>query len=129
MLNDFLGTLSKLLSLRPTKPAPVIPVFTLILGAQQRPGLSAARMYADFLARKQELGLPTGDYADGTPNYEEMLFMAMFEVLTKGIQEDLRVTVAVPANIPLQAQGMSPAGPVTVVGATLTPLNAYGIAQ
>lgn len=129
MLTSFLGSLGKLLSLRPNKPAPVVPVEVLLLGGRQRPGLSSTRMYADFLARKQEMGLPTGDYPDGTPNYEEQLFMLMFDVLVKGIQEDLRVTVAIPPSIPLQAQGASPAGPVAVIGSTTLPVNAFGVAQ
>jgi hypothetical protein len=129
MLDAFLGNLTRLLKLRPTTNAPTIPVVLVEAGAVARPGLSAQRSTANALAGLRKLNVPTGPYPDGTPNYNDQLIYVLYEELYRALHEDARVTAAVPAGISLQAQGASAMGPVVVAGATLLPVNAYGIVQ
>jgi hypothetical protein len=129
MLDSFLSALGQLLKLHPTTPAPVVPATELVAFGANRPGLSVERSMANYLADKRRLGLPVGNYPDGSPNYDEMLARALFRELYRALHEDLRVTAAVPPGISLTAAGASAAGPVTVTGFTMEPVNAFGIVQ
>ena len=125
----FLTSLSQLLKLRPPTAAPIVPATELVLFGQNRPGLSVERSMVNYISEKRRLGIPVGNYPDGTPNYDELLARALISELYRAFHEDARVTAAVPPGISLQAQGVSAAGPVSVAGTTLEPVNAYGIVQ
>jgi len=51
------------------------------------------------------------------------------EEIVKAIQQDMIISVGVPPGITLTATGISPAGPVTVFGSTITFTKGYGVAQ
>jgi hypothetical protein len=51
------------------------------------------------------------------------------EEIVKAIQQDMIISVAVPPGITLTAAGISPTGPVSVFGSTITFTKGYGVAQ
>jgi hypothetical protein len=128
-LTEFLIGLTQLLKLRPNTPASVIPLPEILLGAGLRPGISVSRSLANVLADKKRAGLPTGNYADGTPNYDDQLVALILKEVYRALLEDLRVSVAIPSGIAVQANGASAAGPVSVAGETILPSSAFGIIQ
>lgn len=128
-LTEFLTGLTQLLKLRPNTPASVVPLPELLLGAPLRPGLSVSRSLANVLADKKRSGLPTGNYPDGTPNYDDQLVALLLKEVYRALLEDARVNTAVPLGIAIQAEGASAVGPVTVLGQTIMPSSAFGVVQ
>jgi hypothetical protein len=110
--------LSKILSLKDTTKTPKIPS-PIILNSQNRSGLSALKIANKVLQKKRELGLPTGNYEDGTANYNDIIIKEIIEQILIAIQEDAKITVAIPLGIPVTASGIGGDGvPVVVQGAT-----------
>lgn len=85
-----LSSISKVLKLLlsafnlPQKPAPEIPPFLLLVGAELRPGMSARELAANTISRMEsEAGIPMGDIFGDGPNgvKSTMLIQAEEQVL------------------------------------------------
>jgi len=94
-----------------------------------RSGLSPTKIASSIIARKSEAGLPVGTLPSGNVNPDEMMERIRIEEIVKAIQQDMIISVAVPPGITLTAAGISPTGPVTVFGSTITFIKGYGVAQ
>jgi len=107
-------------------PRPTIPQ---ILLAKTRPGLNAQILTSSITARFKEAGIPTGPLVGGTPNVMENFVKIMMEEIVSAIQTDMRVDIATDAGAVVNAAGANAGGPVAVVGTTISPHSATGIAS
>lgn len=113
------GKLSKLLDLSVVAPSPPIPSPACTLSSN-RSGLSAIKTTFSILARKKELGLPVGEYEDGSMNQNDLLINAIVTEIFKALQEDAKITVGINPGQTIQGTGANAGGPVTVIGSTVT---------
>lgn len=119
----------KVLSLSSIGSPPPIPTPLILVGAPKRSGLSPTKIASRIIARKSEAGLPVGVLPSGGVNPDEIMERIRVEEIIKAFQEDAIISVAVPPGITLTASGVSPAGPVTVFGSTITITKGYGVIQ
>lgn len=111
--------LVKLLDLSNVAPSPPIPSPACTLAAN-RSGLSALKTTFAILARKKELGLPVGEYEDGSMNQNDLLINAIVTEIFKAIQEDSKITVGINPGQTIQGTGGNAGGPVEIIGTTIT---------
>jgi len=109
-------------------PTP-IPSPLIYVGVPRRQGLSPTKIASKIIARKNEAGLPVGALPSGEVNPEEIMWRIAVEEIIKAFQEEAVLRVALPPGITLTASGISPAGPVTVFGSTITFGSGYGTIQ
>jgi hypothetical protein len=119
----------KVLNLSSVGSPPPIPTPLIFTGVPRRQGLSAIRVASKIIARKSEAGLPVGVLPSGAVSPEEKMWRIVVEEIYKDIQLNAVVSVAIPPGITLSAAGLSPAGPVSVFGATITFNRGYGTIQ
>ena len=128
-INNIIDGFNKVLALSNVGSAPSIPTIIILLGVPRRSGLSPTKIAARIIARKSEAGLPVGILPTGSASPDEIMEQIRVEEIIKALQEESKITVALPPGITIQASGISPAGPVTVVGASIKPFKGYGIIQ
>lgn len=126
---SILGGIKKVLKIQNTGVASSVPTPLIYVGAQKRAGLSSTKIASRIIQRKSEAGLPVGNLPSGASNPDEIMIRIMVEEIIKAIHEDSVVSVAVPPGTTLSAAGSCPAGPVAVVGSTITLTKAYGVIQ
>lgn len=126
-MEEFLKMLSKLLKIRP-KVAPTIPG-PLILLSQNRPGMSALNVAMRIQAKKAELGLPVGNYEDGSANHNDIIILETCKQLIAEFQENSKITVIIPPGTQVIASGGNAGGPVVCYGNTITPTTGYAVIQ
>lgn len=127
-IDSVIAGFNKILNLSVGSPPPV-PVPLILVGVPQRSGLSAIKIATRIIARKSEAGLPVGVLPTGNSNPDEIMERIRIEEIVKALQEEAVISVAVPPGITLSAAGISPSGPVTVFGSTITFIKGYGIIQ
>jgi len=128
-INSIIGGFTKVLNLSSIGGPPPIPTPLVLVGVPMRSGLSPTKIASSIIARKSEAGLPVGTLPSGNVNPDEMMERIRIEEIVKAIQQDMIISVAVPPGITLTAAGISPTGPVTVFGSTITFIKGYGVAQ
>ena len=106
-----------------------IPTPLIILGGKKKHGLSPIKIASNIIKRKPEAGLPVGTLPDGQTNPDEIMERIRVEEIVKALQQDAVITVAIPPGASVQANGLSPSGPVTVYGATITIHKGYAQIQ
>ncbi len=127
-IDSVIGGFNKILNLSVGSPPP-IPVPLILVGVPQRSGLSAIKIATRIIARKSEAGLPVGVLPTGNSNPDEIMERIRIEEIIRALQEEAVISVAVPPGITLSAAGISPSGPVTVFGSTITFIKGYGVIQ
>lgn len=128
-ITSIIGGFSKLLKLQ-TKGSPTtIPTPLILVGAPRRSGLSATAIASRIISRKSEAGLPVGTLPSGGVSPDEIMERIRVEEIIKAIQQEAVVNVAIPPGSTITAAGASPAGPVTVVGSTITLTKGFGVIQ
>lgn len=123
------GGITKTLQLVSIGPPPPIPTVIILLGVPQRTGLSPIKIASNIISRKSEAGLPLGNLPSGAYNPEEKMWRIAVEEIINALQQDAVISVGVPPGIALAAQGISPTGPVSVVGLTIGYIKGYGVIQ
>jgi hypothetical protein len=118
-MKAILNKISKLLDFNIGRVKPPVPP-PIILMSQTRSGLSPLKITQAILAKKKELGLPTGNLDDGSVNYDDIIIKEIVTQIIKAIQEDARITVVIPPGTPLIASGANAGGPILTHGATLS---------
>lgn len=126
---SILNGIKSILKLQNSGGNTVVPTPLILVGAQRRPGLSATKIASEIIARKSEAGLPIGALPSGGVSPDEIMERIRAEVYVKAIQEDAKLTIAIPPGTTLSAAGASPSGPVTVFGSTITLTTGYGVIQ
>ena len=124
---DGFAAITNLTSIAP--PPPPIPTPLILTGVPLRMGLSATKIASNIIKKRAELGLPVGVLPSGAQNPDILMETARVEAIIDAIQQDGIISIAIPPGIPLSAAGISPAGPVTVFGATISPFRGYGVMQ
>lgn len=99
-------------------PALPIPLPLVLTGGFIRSGLSARDMAKEIIFRQQEAGAPIGNLPSGAENISEKMERIRMEVITEHLLANAKITVVLPAGVPVTAVGASPTGPVVVQGVT-----------
>lgn len=128
-IDAIIGGFTKVLNLSSIGGPPPVPTPLILIGVPLRAGLSPTKIASRIIARKSEAGLPVGALPSGAVNPDEIMERIRIEEIVKAIQQDMIISVAVPPGITLTAAGISPTGPVTVFGSTITFTKGYGVAQ
>lgn len=128
-IDAIIGGFGKVLSLSSVGGPPPVPTPLILIGVPQRSGLSPTKIASRIIARKGEAGLSVGVLPSGAINPDEMMWRIAVEEIIKAFQEDAIISVAIPPGITITAAGISPSGPVTVFGSTLTLSKGYGVIQ
>lgn len=119
----------RILSLSSVGAPPPIPSPLILVGVPQRSGLSPTKIATRIIARKSEAGLPVGVLPTGNLNPDEIMERIRVEEIIRALQEDAIISVAIPPGITITAAGISPTGPVSVFGSSITIGSGYGIIQ
>jgi hypothetical protein len=128
-IDAIIGGFTKVLNLSSIGGPPPVPTPLILVGVPLRAGLSPTKIASRIIARKSEAGLPVGALPSGAINPDEIMERIRIEEIVKAIQQDMIISVAVPPGITLTAAGISPTGPVSVFGSTITFTKGYGVAQ
>lgn len=128
-IDSIIGGFDKVLSLSSIGGPPPIPTPIILTGVPARSGLSSIKVASRIIARKPEAGLPVGALPSGDVSPDELMERIRIEEIFKSLQEDAIISVGIPPGITLTAAGISPTGPVSVYGSTITFSKGYGIIQ
>lgn len=128
-LDSIIGGFNKILKLQTIGAPTNIPSPLILIGAPRRSGLSPTAIASRIITRKSEAGLPVGALPSGGVAPDEIMERIRVEEIIKAIQNESLVTVVIPPGTSLTAAGASVAGPVTVVGSTITLTKGFGVIQ
>ena len=128
-IDAIIAGFDKVLKLDSIGGPPPVPTPLMLIGVPNRTGLSPTKIASRIIARKSEAGLPVGALPSGGNSPDEIMERIRIEEIVKAIQQDMIISVAVPPGITLTAAGISPTGPVSVFGSTITFTKGYGVAQ
>ena len=128
-IEDLISGFGKILKLESVGAAIPIPSPVIFVGVPRKQGLSPTKIASRIISRKNEAGLPIGPLPSGNTSPDEIMWRIAVEEIIKAIQEDAVITVSIPPGLTLTASGISPAGPVTVFGATITFGTGYAAIQ
>ncbi len=126
-MEEFLKMLAKLLKVRP-KASPAVPPPAILL-TSTRPGMSPLNIAMKVLAKKKELGLPVGNYEDGSANANDIMWLEFAKAVVAEIQESAKTTVVIPPGTQIVASGGNAGGPVVSYGNTITLTTGYAVIQ
>lgn len=128
-IESIIGGFSKILKLTSIGGPPPIPTPLILAGVPRRSGLSPTKIASKIIARKAEAGLPVGALPSGEISPDEIMERIRIEEIVKALQQDAVISVAIPPGLTVSAAGISPAGPVTVVGSSILPFKGFGVLQ
>jgi hypothetical protein len=128
-INAIIGGFDKILKLSSVGGPPPIPTPLILIGVPKRSGLSSIKIASRIIARKSEAGLPVGVLPSGAVSPDEIMERIRAEEYIKALQQDAIISVAIPPGTTLTAAGISPTGPVSVFGSTITLSKGYGVIQ
>jgi len=126
---SILGGISKIMKIQNSGGNATVPTPLILVGVPSRPGLSPTKIASEIIQRKSQAGLPVGNLPSGAVSPDEIMERIRAEVYVKALQEDAKLTVAIPPGTTLTAAGASPSGPVTVFGSTITFTTGYAVIQ
>lgn len=126
-INSLINGFEKVLSVN--TPTPVIPTPLIIIGSQNKPGLSPTKIASKIISRKSEAGLPVGNLPSGSVSPDEIMERIRVEEIIKALQEEAIINVGIPPGTTVASSGTSPSGPVTTIGSTITLTKGYGVIQ
>lgn len=126
-IDDIIDGVDKILSIK--TPNMSIPTPLIIVGSQNKSGLSPIKIASRIISRKPEAGLPVGNLPSGVVSPEEKMWRIAIEEIIKAFQEEAIITIAIPPGTSVASAGTSPSGPVTTIGSTITFTKGYGVIQ
>lgn len=128
-IDSIITGFDKVLKLSSVGGPPPVPAPLILVGVPRRSGLSPTKIASKIISRKAEAGLPVGALPSGSANPDEIMERIRIEEIVKAIQQDASLTVAIPPGLTITAAGISPAGPVSVVGSSIAPFKGFGVIQ
>ncbi len=128
-ISSVVSAFDKILKLDSIGKTPPIPAPLILVGAENRPGLSPTKIASRIIARKAEAGIPIGTLPSGEVSPDDIMIRIIVEEIIKAILEDSKITTTTSMGQAITAAGTSAAGPVTVFGSTITLGNGYGVIQ
>jgi hypothetical protein len=119
LLEKAIKSILNILSIKELPNIGIVPQ-PLVALAKTRGGMSALRATNKVLEKKKELGLPTGNLADGSANFDDILWYTAIKAILDEITNEAKISsVAIPGT-QIIAAGANASGPVTVFGSTIT---------
>jgi hypothetical protein len=88
--------------------------------SKTRGGMSSLRAANKVLEKKKELGLPTGNLADGSANFDDILWYTAIKAILDEITNEAKISSTSIPGTQMVASGGNAGGPVVVYGATTT---------
>jgi len=128
-IDSIIGGFNKILTVQTIGGSAKVPTPLIFVGSRKRSGLSPTKIASRIIARKSEAGIPVGALPSGGVAPDEIMERIRAEEYIKAFQQEAIISVAIPPGITLSASGISPSGPVTVFGNTITLTKGYGIIQ
>ena len=128
-IESIISGFNKILNIQTGGASSTVPTPLILIGSQKRSGLSPTKIASRIIARKSEAGIPVGALPSGGVAPDEIMERIRVEEIIKAFQQEAIISVAIPPGITLTASGVSPAGPVTVFGNTITLTKGFGIIQ
>jgi hypothetical protein len=130
-----LSSISKVLDLLlsafnlPRKPAPKIPPFLLLIGAELRPGMSGRELAANIISKMEsEAGIPMGDIFGDGPNGVKSLILLQANESVNHIQTKGRVSSVIkPGSVKITVVGGNAGGPIVATGSNTSITENLGI--
>ena len=130
-----LSSISKVLNLLlsafnlPRKPAPKIPPFLLLIGAELRPGMSGRELAANIISKMEsEAGIPMGDIFGDGPNAVKSLILLQSNEGVKHIQTKAKVSSVIkPGSVQVTVVGANAAGTLVAQGSNTSITESSGI--
>jgi hypothetical protein len=119
ILESAISTVANILAIRELPNVGVVPQ-PLVALSKSRGGMSSLRAANKVLEKKKELGLPTGNLADGSANFDDILWYTAIKAILDEITNEAKISsVAIPGT-QVVASGGNVGGPIVVYGATTT---------
>ena len=128
-IDSIIGAFQKILTIQTVGAPTNVPTPLILIGAPQRAGLSPTKIASRIIARKSEAGLPVGALPSGGVAPDELMERIRIEEIIKAFQQEALISIAIPPGATVTASGVSPAGPVTVFGSTITITRGFGVIQ
>lgn len=128
-IETLIEKLTSVLNLDGLGYVPSVPIPLILTGVPRRQGLSPDKIATNIISRKHEAGLSVGLLPNGEIPPDEIMERIRVEEIINALKEEAVITVGVPPGITLSGSGLSPAGPVTVVGLTTKYARGYGVIQ
>lgn len=125
---DIINIIKGVINNNSSKVVP-IPSPLILVGGSTKKGLSAREMGKEVILRMQEAGAPIGNLPDGGESIAEKMEIIRMEVLLKHLLENAKITVVIPAGIPVTVSGTNAGGPVVCAGTTTFYSTGYGLIQ
>jgi hypothetical protein len=119
ILEAAINTLNDILSIKPPPNLGTISPPIVVL-SKTRSGMSPLRAANKVLEKKKELGLPTGNLADGSANFDDILWYTAIKAIIDEITNEAKITSSSLPGTQIAASGGNAGGPVVVYGATTT---------
>lgn len=126
-INDIVSGIEKIINIKTptiTPPAPLI-----VMGGVNRSGLSPIKIASRIIQRKSEAGIPIGNLPSGNESPDEIMIRIIVEEIIKALQEEASISIGIPPGTTVSSAGISPLGPVSTVGSTITFTKGYGVIQ
>jgi len=112
-------TVANILAIRELPNVGVIPQ-PLVALSKSRGGMSSLRAANKVLEKKKELGLPTGNLADGSANFDDILWYTAIKAILDEITNEAKISSTSIPGTQIVASGGNVGGPIVVYGATTT---------
>lgn len=128
-IDSILEAFNKILKLDSIGKTPPVPAPLILVGAENKPGLSSTKIASRIIARKSEAGIPIGTLPSGEVSPDDIMIRIIVEEIVKALIEDSKITITTSMGQAITAAGTSAAGPVAVYGSTITLGNGYGVIQ
>ena len=128
-LESMLSGFNRILQFQGGGPNPTVPAPLILIGAQNRSGMSGIRLGARILERYQQAGGFIDPMPSGAPNLDAISKQIIAEEVLNEIISNMIITVVISPGITISAAGANAGGPVASIGATVSMGSGYGIVQ
>lgn len=128
-LESMLSGFNRILQFQGSGPNPVVPSPLILVGAQNRSGLSAIRVGARILERAQQIGANITPMPSGGVNIESQVYTIIAQEILNEILQNMIITVVINSGITVSTAGSNAGGPVLSVGITTSPGTGVAVIQ
>ena len=123
-IDTLVNFLNSILDAGNSRP-PNIPSPLILIGSENKKGLSARDITKDIIIKSQKVGVPIGPLPDGTESIMEKMIYTIVETVVEHIIQNGKVTVVIPPGVPVTVTGLA-GGVLPVVGQGVTSNYATG---
>ena len=121
-IKDFLG--------KNSTPANTLPPILLKAAAHNRSGISAYKIASKIIENNKNIGIPTGENPDGSPNMINEYTYNVVKSVIESLKEDASIQVVIPAgSLKIISTGANAGGLVESTGTNQNDTIGKGIIQ